>query len=61
MTLQEALSRIAVLTTSDERKAYVATLPELLKAQVIDHRRAELKREEQQRQAAQQKDLDELF
>lgn len=61
VTLQEALARIAVLTTSDERKAYVAALPELLKAQVIEHRRAELKREEQQRQAAQQKDVDELF
>lgn len=61
VTLQEALARIAVLTTSDERKAYVATLPELLKSQVIEHRRAELKREEQQRQAVQQKDLDDLF
>lgn len=61
VTLQEALSWIEVLTTSDERKAYVATLPEVLKATVIEHRRAELKREEQQRQAVQQRDLDELF
>jgi len=61
VTLQEALARIGVLTTAAERKAYVATLPETLKEQVIEHRKAERQREEQERKAAQQKDLDELF
>ena len=61
VTLPDALARIAALPASQERKAYVASLPEALRTQLIDHRRNEVKREEDERKVQQQRDLDELF
>lgn len=60
-TLDDALNRIAQLSSPKDKMAFVSSLPDPLKSEVIAHVKAEKARQEQEKKQAQEQDLKELF